>query len=365
MMLFPSRIRRAMAYCLLIIFFATSPVRETPAAPLSDSSFPSTSLSHKINGMRFTETRPYTWQLSRSDAETVAVAVARDRAVRTVMRMLVSLPEIKMAGSIGPARPAEPGLLAVATAVTRAKILLISVSKHASTVTVTLAIDEGDAPAPIENRIRDALMQPGRLELYEEAALRESALTAEYDKLLPPEISDTAAASLRTFPGETLVAITGAVRELKALAIFTGTLPLYRGVWDTPSTALAAMREALVLAPESTLVRNVLGDVYLQTGRSQEAVEEQTRAIKTNPRFARAYHSRGMAFMALGHLSTAAADFSEATRLSPSTAAYYRDRGMLRHLSGDIGPMCEDLHRACSLGDCAKYHWASGENICP
>jgi tetratricopeptide (TPR) repeat protein len=77
------------------------------------------------------------------------------------------------------------------------------------------------------------------------------------------------------------------------------------------------LKNAICLAPDSPLLHNSLGDASLQLDRSQEAVEEQIRAIKAMPSFARAYNSRGAVRQALGLLSSAAADFSEAIRLSP------------------------------------------------
>lgn len=353
----------AALFFLFAVYGAVRPATGLAAVPSERAVRRGTSIDARLGGMRFTETRPHTRQIDKADAETVAVAAARDKAARAVMREMVSLPEIRIAGAVGSAQPAAPSLLAVARAAARTRVLLVSVSKQNSSVTVTLVLDDSDGLS-IENRIREVLLSPDRLKLYEEALLRETALVAAYDESLPMSAFRKPGAAMNALPRHTVETLRKTVRELRALDIFMEILPSHNGVWRDPAGTQAALHKALALAPDFALARNALGDVYLQTGRSQEAVEQQTLALKAYPEFARAYHSRGMAAMPLGHLSTAAADFSEAIRLAPATPAYHRDRGMLRHLLGETGPMCEDLYRACALGDCSKYHWASSERVC-
>ncbi|MCC8193841.1 MAG: hypothetical protein LIP28_04260, partial [Deltaproteobacteria bacterium] len=265
----------------------------------------------------------------------------------------------RIAGTLAPNRVEGPNLLALAHATARTFILLHSKSRKSATVTVTIVlVDEGGEPT-MEARVRDALLHPDRLALYEKTALREKGILDTLDTLMPRPggVSPLSGKS----SAETIKAL---INELRALAIFTHLLPSRNGLWKDPAAVRDAMQEALLFAPGSSLCRNALGDAWLQLGRSQEAMEEQSLAIKADPAFARAYHSRGAAAMALGLLSSAVADFSEAIRLSPNTASSYRARGMARHLLGETAPMCADLRHACTLGECAEFEWAVANNYC-
>lgn len=311
----------------------------------------------RIAGRRFSATRAFVGGVTRDDAAIVAETAARETAMRSVARSLVSLPSVRVAGMVAPSSLKPPNLLALAHATVETPVILISGSRRDSTVTVTVAVSEPGNGPPLEARIRKILIHPERLEVYEETILRETSLVAEFDALIPAPASgkngrDAEARALEI------------VGEIKALRIYREQISQYDGTWKNPAELREAMLRALALAPGSALARSALGDASLQLGRSQEAFEAQTLALRADPRFARAYHSRGAAALALGHLSTAVADFSEAIRLAPRTAAYYRDRGMARHLLGETAAMCGDLHAACSLGDCDKYRWAMINGFC-
>lgn len=318
---------------------------------------PASRLESGIQGQRFTATRAYNAQIGPERAETVARTAAHAMAMRSLMRFLVTLPEVRVAAN------AIPDLLAVAYAVGHTESLLVSHSRRDCSVTVTVALTEKTDANAIEVRVREALIHPGRLRLYEEALLREAAILDMLDTLYPiaqkpPDILPP------RLPEADVQKITELVNELQALALYKAQLPSWNGVWENPVATRDIMREALVLAPGSALIHNALGDAWLQLGRAQAAMEEQTSAIKNAPTFARAYHGRGLAAMAMGLLSSATADISEAIRLSPETSLFYRDRGLAAHLQGNVAAMCADFHKACALGDCLKLEWAFAEQLC-
>lgn len=311
-------------------------------------------LAERIAEMRFSATRPFSARNSQKEAAIVAETAATDAAMQYLMRLLVTLPEVRIAGGNASSSGKAPNLLALAHASAETEVLLVSRSKKNSTVTVTVVFKRPAQGHAIETHVREALIHADRLGLYEETVLREKELCKLYDAVfLSSAIPPAGTAS----PEEV-------VAELKALRIFKQLLPQWNGVWKNPAETQNALQQAIVLAPASPLLHNAMGDAALQLGRSQEAVEEQTLAIKAMPTFARAYHSRGVARLALGLLSSSVADFSEAIRLSPLTAAYHRDRGMARHLLGETAPMCADLYEACALGDCEKLHWATENTFC-
>ena len=329
-----------------LVFFSAAP--ESRATDLPDPK--NSPLTAPSAGLRFSATRPLSPDLAEEDAMFIAETAARLDALQTVIRILITLPEIRIAGAIGTPSPKPTNLLALAHTTTRTSVLLRSKSRKNATVTVTIVLEEDGTPSSLETRVRDALLHPGRLALHEKTVLREKFLLEAIDAALAQATADETFSEL--------------LNELKALAIFTRQLPHYDGLWKSPATVRKAMQTALALAPGSALCRNAMGDASLQLGRSQEAWEEHTLAIRSDPDFARAFHSRGTAALALGHLSSAVADFSEAIRLSPQTAAHYQARGMARHLQGETRTMCEDLYHACTLGECKEFQWAVTESLC-
>lgn len=328
--------------CLLPELAAAS--RDTDAASLA--------------GRRFSATIPLSPDVSFDDATVVAAAAARAKAMRAAVRALVGLPEVRIAGSMRSSPHSPPNLLALAYATVRTETLLVSQSRKESSVTVTVAVTDDETAEPLGARVRDALIHPDRLGLFEKAVLREKALLEKFESLMPGE------PSRETRNPEDFDNPAAIINEIRALEIFKAQLPSRNSVWMDPAGLRDAMRGALALAPNSALLRNALGDALLQLGRSQEAFEEQTAALKLDPSFARAFYSRGAASLALQYLSSAVADFSEAIARSPFTAAYYRARGMARHLQGEEDAMCRDLHQACGLGECEEYQWAVSGGFC-
>ena len=306
---------------------------------------------------RFSATRPFTQEISEENAMLVAETAARLNALQSFIRNIIVLPEVRIAGSIGPMPTQTPNLLALAHATAQTSVLLHSKSRKSATVTVTIVLH--DIGPEMETKVRDALLNPDRLALHEKIVLREKAILDAFDAHL-----SLSAGNKDTRHQSSEEMILPLINELKALRIFTRQLPLYSGLWENPTAVREAMQEALALAPQSALCRNAMGDASLQLGRSQDALEEQTLAIKAEPDFARAFHSRGTAAMALGHLSSAVADFSEAIRLSPQTGGYYKARGMAQHLRGETQAMCRDLVYACTLGECGEFQWAVSNNFC-
>ncbi|SBV91759.1 putative Tetratricopeptide TPR_1 repeat-containing protein [uncultured delta proteobacterium] len=341
---------------------------DAQAAALPNADREASTLTSSLAGRRFSATRSFTRPISEQDAAIVAESAARAAAMQSVVRSLAVLPEVRISGAVGPTPVKPPNLLALAHATARTAVLLVSKSRKPPSVTVTVVLLDDENGPSMEARMRDALVHPDRLDLYEKTVLREKSLLEAFDAVVRTDKSGRSDGELPSPPQPLPKTVEDQLRdiinEIKALAIFKDLLPSRDGLWKDPAAVRDAMQAALALAPESTLCRNAMGDASLQLGRSQEAMEEQTRAIRADPSFARAYHSRGAASLALGHLSSAVADFSEAIRLSPHAASYYRSRGMARHLLGEAQAMCRDLYQACVLGECDDFQWAVSGNHC-
>lgn len=340
-----SAVRRAVCVCLAVCFFFPAGYPAYAASPLAE----------RLAGKRFSATRVFGDAASREDAVIVAETAASAEAMHYALRLLITLPEVRMAGETAVHSAGAPNLLALAHASLETEVMLISRSRKDASVTVTVTFGPPEKNAAAEQRVREALLFPERLAFYEETALREKTLCNAYTAALQTREGE------KNGTGQTARDI---ARELSALKMFKDLLPRWNGIWQSPEDAAAVLLKALQLAPASPLLRNAAGDAALQLGRSQEALEQQTAAIREDPAFARAYHSRGAAHLALGHLALAVADFSEAVRLAPATPSYRRSRGMARYMLGETAAMCADFYEACVLGDCEKFHWSTERALC-
>ncbi len=357
----PPRGRLCLAACLcLAAWLCTAawpgPRQDARDAPAATGIAPHITQDEPLE-RRFSATRPFGRGVTEADARVMAETAARFAALREVIRHLVTLPEVRVAGSMAASPLKSPSLLALARATAEPSVLLVGRSRRDATVTVTVALPGGDAGMPSGVRARDALIHTERLALYEKAVSREQELLERFDRLVLPRDK----AGMRPDRRDEAAAI---ANEIRALWIFVDQLPAMNGIWKNPAAVREAMKDALRLFPDSALCRNALGDASLQLGRSQEALEEQTLAIQADPSFARAYHSRGAAALTLGHLSSAVADFTTAIRLEPGHAAYFSSRGMARHLQGETDAMCVDLRQACAMGRCQEFQWAVTNAFC-
>lgn len=80
---------------------------------------------------------------------------------------------------------------------------------------------------------------------------------------------------------------------------------------------------------------NAQGKLYCQTGQYDQAIADQTEAIRLKPGFAQAYMDRGGCYVGKRDLKNALANYDEAIRLAPRAAGYYQTRGNLRIWAGD------------------------------
>jgi tetratricopeptide (TPR) repeat protein len=90
------------------------------------------------------------------------------------------------------------------------------------------------------------------------------------------------------------------------------------------------------------------------------AVEEFTRAIEQDARYAGAYFSRGMAYFKMGEFHLALKDFDEALALNreyAEEAGVFVQRGLTREKLGDRAGALQDLRTAVALGNRDAQRW--------
>ena len=79
-----------------------------------------------------------------------------------------------------------------------------------------------------------------------------------------------------------------------------------------PAQALPVLEDAKRLAPDDPRVAGDLGRLYLQIGRTSDALAEFGRALALEPNSAAAMNNRGVALLMLGQSDAAIADFQRA-----------------------------------------------------
>jgi tetratricopeptide (TPR) repeat protein len=91
------------------------------------------------------------------------------------------------------------------------------------------------------------------------------------------------------------------------------------------------------------------------TGDSREAMPYFTKAIELNPKYARAYHYRGVCKINLEDYRGAIADFTKAIELNPEEENEYSLRGDAKIKLGDKNGACLDWSKAGELGNWGAY----------
>jgi len=79
--------------------------------------------------------------------------------------------------------------------------------------------------------------------------------------------------------------------------------------------------------PDVPLIPNILGAVYVATGRLEEAVTSYARALRVKPDYVEAHYNMGVALDDLGRHEEAIASYTEALRIKPDYAATHNNLG--------------------------------------
>ncbi|GEM_PF-3300160 len=91
------------------------------------------------------------------------------------------------------------------------------------------------------------------------------------------------------------------------------------------------------------------GETAYSKGNYQESVTNYDKAIALNPKYARAYNNRGLAYNSLGNYQQAIADYDKAIELNPDSADTYNQRGLAYHNIGNYEKAITDYSKAIEL----------------
>lgn len=101
--------------------------------------------------------------------------------------------------------------------------------------------------------------------------------------------------------------------------------------------------------PENAEYYNMRSAILHKMSRYQEAVADDTIAIKLEPQNARFYNSRGVSFYSLQEYEAAVNDYTKAIELQPQTPLYYNNRGISLHEMEQYKEAIQDKTKAIEL----------------
>lgn len=222
------------------------------------------------------------------------------------------------------------------------------------------------SPHKVETLLREALRKSDNLDLWAEVLASYSALSREGMELLARERRELDAARSRqgsdtgpapqTAPQTNMdasqQALLALARKIEALDLYSAQLRTYDEGWPDPQTTLAALDKALELDPGNVFFKVGRAEALTRLDRVYEALDTLNEAARNKDFPARGHAARGMAQLRLHMPSLAVHDFSRALALRDDKAAWWHARGAAKLLAGELDSLCEDLEKACSLGDC-------------
>ena len=92
------------------------------------------------------------------------------------------------------------------------------------------------------------------------------------------------------------------------------------------------------------------GKKFSSVENADKAIDNYTKAIKINPKLAKAYNNRGIAYIWEKKYDLAIADFSKAIELDPKNGKAYNNRAIVYSYQGENKKALQDLQKAQSLG---------------
>ena len=92
------------------------------------------------------------------------------------------------------------------------------------------------------------------------------------------------------------------------------------------------------------------GKKYSSVENADQAINNYSKAIKINPKFAKAYNNRGIAYIWKKQYDLAIADFNKAIELDPKNGKAYNNRAIVYSYQGETDKARQDLQKAQSLG---------------
>ena len=115
------------------------------------------------------------------------------------------------------------------------------------------------------------------------------------------------------------------------------------------SEAIDQFTEALRINPDYAETHNNLGYALLVTGRTSAAIEQCREALRIDPTYAHAHNNLGNALAQTGRASEAIEHYKQTLRMNPNSADAHSDLGAALALMGRISEAIEELKAAVRI----------------
>ena len=116
------------------------------------------------------------------------------------------------------------------------------------------------------------------------------------------------------------------------------------------SDRITFYKRTLKYAPESSRLYNNLADIYMDTGKNQEAIALLEKGSEVNPSDAYVYNNLGRAYTSAGRYAEAIAVFKRAIEINPNLAEAYNNLAVTYYYSEKYRLAIEYLDIAVQLG---------------
>ena len=114
--------------------------------------------------------------------------------------------------------------------------------------------------------------------------------------------------------------------------------------------AVEAFSEAIRLDPKEPSYYGNRGLAFVNAQNVSRGIEDYTTALTMDPKYVQCYLNRGLALLdSDGRAGDAEKDFSRAAELDPSSAVAWNGRGYARHLQGKLAEALADYDKALAL----------------
>ena len=123
-------------------------------------------------------------------------------------------------------------------------------------------------------------------------------------------------------------------------------------LWDIGQydKAISDYTKAIETDPKFAVAYYSRGMAYRQKGQYDQAISDYTKAIETDPKLAMAYNNRGIAYEHKGQYDQAMADCTKAIEIDPKLAVAYYNRGRIfYYFKKEYDKSWEDVKRAQNL----------------
>lgn len=136
------------------------------------------------------------------------------------------------------------------------------------------------------------------------------------------------------------------------------------GQYSDPNLAIEYADAALVKDPKYGRAYYTKGFAYYNLKKYDLSIENFSKAIELDPHIQESYNGRGWVYLETKQYQNAIHDFSKSIEIDSNYALPVNNRGYAYLQINDLQKACVDLKRACELDSCGVYNNAKKENKC-